>query len=189
MPAVPSCRRMDDDLLRIHEMEGASQGLDHGLLDRPEQSGCLSQISARQPQGMVKLLRLEDPAKGVSSWEFIGPGHIDADVGLISTESSPDFSTTRAEGDGRTQIFSQPEMGPAKQAADYLKGESSSAGGLIAFSKRTFHRHKVIPQGGDEAVFVSCPVCSTPFGGFVGPGHGCVEDGSPSLKGTQGMNG
>jgi hypothetical protein len=56
---------------------------------------------------MLKLLWMEDPVKGVFSLEFIGPCHIDADIRLISTESGPDFSSTLAEGDGRTPIFSQ----------------------------------------------------------------------------------
>jgi hypothetical protein len=117
---------------------------------------------------MLKLLWMEDPVKGVFSLEFIGPCHINADIRLISTESSPDFSSTLAEGEGRTSIFSQQEMGPPKQAAYHLNWVSSSVGGLTAFPKRTFHRQKVIPQGGDEAVLVPCPVRLTPFQGFGG---------------------
>jgi hypothetical protein len=141
---------------------------------------------------MLNLLWMEDPVKGVFSLEFIGPCHIDADIRLISTESGPDFSSTLAEGDGRTPIFSQQEMGPAKQAADHLNWESSSVGGLTAFPKRTFHRHKVIPQGGNEAVFVPCPVRPTSFQGFGGTWaiwQGCIEDRSPSMNETYGMNG
>ncbi|MFO7601293.1 MAG: hypothetical protein R6X27_16025 [Candidatus Desulfacyla sp.] len=101
---------------------------------------------------MLQLLWMEDPVKGVFSVEFIGPRNIDADIRVIPTESNPDFPPTLAEGDGRTGIFSQQELGPAKQAADYPKWESSSVGRLTAFPKRTLHRHKVVPQGGDEAV-------------------------------------
>ena len=137
---------------------------------------------------MLKLFWMEDPVKGVFSLEFIAPCHIDADIKLISTESSPDSSSTLAEGDGRTPIFSQQQMGPAKQAAYHLNWESSSVGGLTAFPERTFHSHKVIPQGGDEAVLVPCPVRPTPFEGFVGTWHGCIEDGSPSMNETHGMN-
>jgi len=128
---------------------------------------------------MLKLLWMEDPVKGVFFLEFIGTCHIDADIRLISTESGPDFSSTLAEGDGRTPIFSQQEMGPSKRAADYLNWESSSVGGLTALPERTFHSHKVIPQGGDEAGLE----------GFVGTWHGCIEDGSPSMNETHGMNG
>jgi hypothetical protein len=117
---------------------------------------------------MLKLLCMEDQVKRVFSLEFIGPCDIDADIGFISTESGPDFSSTLAEGDGGTPIFSKQEMGPAKQVADHLNWESSSVGGLTGFPKRTFHRHKVIPQGRDEAVLVPCPVCSTSFEGFGG---------------------
>jgi hypothetical protein len=138
---------------------------------------------------MLKLLWMEDPVKGVFFLEFIGPCHINAYIRLISTESSPDFSSTLAEGDGRSPIFSQLEMGPAKQAAYQLNWESRSVGGLTAFPKRTFHSCKVIPQGGDEAVFVPGPVRPTPFEGFVGTWHGCIEDGAPSMNETHGMNG
>ena len=170
MPAVPSCRPpcrwIDGDLLGIHEMESTSQGLDNGFLDRPEKGRCLFQISTRQPQGMLKLLWIEDPVKGVFALEFIGPCRIDADIRLISTESSPDFSSTVAEGDGGTPIFSQQEMGPAKRAVDHLNWDSSVVGGLGAFPKRIFYRQKVIAQGGDEAVLVFCPDRPTPFEGF-----------------------
>jgi hypothetical protein len=139
---------------------------------------------------MLKLLWMEDPVKGVFSLEFIGPCHIDADIGLISTESSPGSSSTVAEGDGRTPIFSQQEMWPAKQVADYLNWESSSVGRLAASPKGTVHRrNKVIPQGGDKAVLILCPVRLTPFEGFSGTWHGCIEDGSPSTSETHGTNG
>jgi hypothetical protein len=138
---------------------------------------------------MLKFLFMEDPVKGVFSLEFIGPCHIDADIRLIPTEGGPGFSSTLAEGDGRAPIFSQQKMGPAKRVADHLNWESSSVGGMIAFAKRISHRHKVIPQGGDEAVFVPCPVRPTPFEGFVGTWHGCIEDGSPPMNETHGMNG
>jgi hypothetical protein len=137
----------------------------------------------------LKLLWMEDPVIGVFSVEFIGPCHIDADIGLISRESGPGVSSILAEGDGRTPIFSQLQMGPAEQAADHLNGESGPVGRLTVFPKRTFHRRKVIPQGADEAVPVPCLVRSTPLEGFVGTGHGCIEDGSPSMNGTHGMDG
>jgi hypothetical protein len=127
----------------------------------------------------LKLLWMENPVKGVFSVEFIGPCHINADIRPISTESSPDFSSTLTEGDGRTPIISRHEMGPAKRAADHPKWERSFAGRWTAFPKRAFHRHEVIPQGGDEAVLE----------GFVGTWHGCIEDGSPSMNETHGMNG
>ena len=102
---------------------------------------------------MVKLFRMEDPVKGVFSLEFIGPCHINADIGLISAESGPDFSSTLAEGDGRTPIFSHQEMGPAKRAADHLNRERRSVGRLQCFQRGLSMRRKVmIPQGGDEAV-------------------------------------
>jgi hypothetical protein len=132
---------------------------------------------------------MEDPVKGVFSVECIGPCRIDADIGLISTESDPEGSSILAEGNGRTPIFSQQEMGPAKQAADHLNGESSSVGRLTGFPKRTFHRHKVIPQGGDEAELVPCPVRPTLFKAFVGTWHGCIVDGSTSMYKAHGMNG
>jgi hypothetical protein len=137
---------------------------------------------------MLKLLWMEDPVKGVFSLEFIGPCHIDPNIKVIPTESSPDFPSTLAEGDGRTPNFSQQEMGPAKEAPYHLNWESISVGGLTVFPKRTFHSHKVIPQGGNEAVLVPCPLRPTPFEGALGTWHGCIEDGSPSMTETHGMN-
>jgi hypothetical protein len=94
---------------------------------------------------MLKLFRMEDAAKGIFPVEFIGTSHIDADMGLISTESSPDSSSTLAERDGRTPIFSHQETGPAKRAVYHPNGENSSVGGLIAFTKRIFNSREVIP--------------------------------------------
>jgi len=94
---------------------------------------------------MLKLTVMEHPVIGVFLWEFIGPRHIDADIGLIATECGPEVSSTFTEGDGRAAIFSQQEMGPAKRAADHVNGESSSVGGMT-LPKRAFHRHQMIPQ-------------------------------------------
>jgi hypothetical protein len=127
--------------------------------------------------------------KGVFSLEFIGPCHINADIRLISTESGPDLSSTLAEGDGRTPIFSQQEMGPAKQAADHLNWKSSAVGRLTAFPKRTFHRHKVIPQGGDEAMLGLISVRPLSLGGFGVAWQGCIEDRPSSRNGIHRMNG
>jgi len=79
-------------------------------------------------------------------------------------------------------------MGLAKQVANHLNWENSFVGRLRAFPKRTFHRHDVIPQSGDEAVFVPCPVRPIPFESFVGTRHGCIENGSLSMNETHGMN-
>jgi hypothetical protein len=82
---------------------------------------------------MVKLFRMEDPMNGKFFLEVLGPSRIDADLGLIPAERGPDFSSPLAKGDGRAPRFSQPEMGPAKQAAFYLNGGSSAVGSLPAF--------------------------------------------------------
>jgi len=95
---------------------------------------------------MLKLLVIEHPVKGVSLPEFVGPGHIDADIGPIPADGSPDVPSTFTEGDGRAQMFSQKEMGFAKGAADHVKGESPSLGRVKVFPKRAVHRHQVIPQ-------------------------------------------
>ena len=104
---------------------------------------------------MLKLLVNENPVKGVFLLEFIGPRHINADIGLIPADGGPDVSSTFAEGDGRSPIFSQQEMGPAKRAADHVKGESSSVGGMKAFPKRASHRRQVIPQDICQVLLVS----------------------------------
>jgi len=103
---------------------------------------------------MLKLLVMENPVKGVFLLELIGPRRIDADIGLIPAEGGPDVSSTFTEGDSRAPIFSQQEMGPAKRAADHVKGESSSVGGMKAFPKRAPHRCQVIPQGRYQALLV-----------------------------------
>jgi hypothetical protein len=88
---------MNVDFPRIHKMETASEGFDNGFLDGPEQGGRLCHICTLQPQGMLKLFCMEDPLKGVFSSEFIGTGHIHADLRLICTEGGPDSSSTLAE--------------------------------------------------------------------------------------------
>jgi hypothetical protein len=138
---------------------------------------------------MLKLLCMEDPVKRIFSLEFFGPCHINANIRLISAEGSPDFSSTLAKGDGRTPVFPQQEMGPAKQAACHLNRESGFMGGLTTVPRRAFHSHKVIPESGDEAVSVPCPIRPRPFVVFPGPWHECIEDGPPSMKETRGMNG
>jgi hypothetical protein len=106
MPAVlyrlPVCQWIDGDLSGLHEMECTSQCLDNGFLDGPEQGSCPFQISACQPQGMSKLIWMEDPVKRVFPLKFIDPCHVNADIGLISREGGPDFSSALAEGDGRS---------------------------------------------------------------------------------------
>src|ERR1700690_1554000 len=101
-------------------MECPAQGLDSGFLDRPEQGRCLFQISVYQHQSMVKLLWMEYPGQGIFCVEFIGLCHINANIRLISRENSPDFSSTFAEGNSRAPVFSQQEMGSAKQVPDHL---------------------------------------------------------------------
>jgi hypothetical protein len=115
---------------------------------------------------------MEDPMKGVLALEFITPCHIDADIRLICAESGTDFSSTLAEGDGRTLIVSQQEVRPAKQSADHLNGENSFGGRWTGFPKRTFHRYKVIPQAGDGAELFPCAVCPASFLGFGATWYG-----------------
>jgi hypothetical protein len=69
---------------------------------------------------MLKFLWMEDPVKGIFPLEFIGPCQIDANIRFIATESSPDFSSTLAEGDSRTLIFPQQQMRLAKRVAYHL---------------------------------------------------------------------
>src|SRR4030042_2707010 len=137
---------------------------------------------------MLKFLWMEDPVQGVFSVEFIGTCHINADIRLISTESRPDFSSTLAEGDGRTAIFSQQKGGLAKQAADHLNGKRSSVRWMTVFPKRTFHHPQAIQQAGDEAVLVPCLVRLASIEGFGGTWHGCTEDGAPLMNETRNMD-
>lgn len=150
LPCHSPRRRIDVDVSRFHEMEGTSQCLDNGFLDRPEQGRSFCRISARQHQGMLQFVRLEDPLKGVFFVEFIRPCHINTDIGLIPGESGPDSSATLAEGDSRPRRFPHQEVGPAKQTVCQLNGQSSSAGRLAIRPKGTSHRQKMIPQGRDE---------------------------------------
>jgi len=170
-------------------VERASQGFDDGFLDRPEQGRCISQFSARQAQGMLKLPVIEHPVKGVLLLELIATRYIDADIGLIPAEGSPDVSSTFTEGDGRARRFSQQETGPAKGTASQVNGESISMGGMKALPKRAFHRRQVIPQDRYQAVFVSRAACSISFEDSGGTWQGCVEDRSPSMIEACGLDG
>jgi hypothetical protein len=99
---------------------------------------------------MVQLISMEDPVHRVFSLEFIGFGHVDADIRLILAESGPDSSTTLAEGDGRAPLFSPPELGPAQGVVDHPDRDRGAVGGLTVFPQRTFPGHQcrqVIPQG------------------------------------------
>jgi hypothetical protein len=127
---------------------------------------------------MVKLCWLKNPVKGVFTLKFIGPSHIDADIGLIVTECGPDCSATLAEGDGWTRISTHQEMRPAELAADYLNRQSLHVGGLTALPTRTFRDRKVIPKTGDEAV-----------PGIAVPWQGGIKDRTASVKEMHGMNG
>jgi hypothetical protein len=95
---------------------------------------------------MLKLLVIKHPVNGVPLPEFIGPRHINADIGAVPAEGGPEVSSTFTERDSRAPTFSQEEMGPAKRATDHVNGESPSMGGMKAFPKRAFLRHQVIPQ-------------------------------------------
>jgi hypothetical protein len=102
---------------------------------------------------MVQLLWMEDPVKWVFTVKFVTTRHINADIRLIATESGPDFSAARAEGDGRSLILTQLKMGPAQQAGDHLNREIGAVDRVPELPQWTVHSHKMIPQDGDEAVF------------------------------------
>lgn len=172
------CRRIDGDLPRFQEMEGTSQGFDRSFLDRPEQGRGRRKIAACQRRGVVKLCRLEDTVQRVSSLKFIGPCHINADLSPISTKRGPDLSTTLAEGDGRTGIFTQQKLRSAQQATYQLYRQSLCGGRLTALPTRTFRGRKVIPQGGDEAV-----------PGFAPLWQAGMEDRPAAMQKSHGMNG
>ncbi|OGW26972.1 MAG: hypothetical protein A2X56_06685 [Nitrospirae bacterium GWC2_57_13] len=138
---------------------------------------------------MVKLLWMEDPVKGVFSLEFIGPCRINADIRPICTESGPDFSSTLAEGDGRTPLFSQQEMGPAEQAADDLNRESGSVGETTVRPGRTFHPRKMLQQNRYQMNLICRPACSVTCDGFSDTGRARIQDGSSLLRKTYGLDG
>jgi len=94
---------------------------------------------------MLKLLLIKNPVKGIVSLEFISPRHINANIGLISTESGPYVSSTRAERDGGPPIITHHKMRLAQQAANYPNGERSAIGRLIAIPQRSFQNRYVIP--------------------------------------------
>jgi hypothetical protein len=161
-------------------MKGAPQGLGNGFLDRPEQRRGFGQISARQLQGLVKLLDVEDPVQGVAFLEFGAAGHIDADIRLVATEGGPDFGARLAEGDGRAPVFSQAETGPAQRTVDYLNRECDSVAKMGAFPKRTFLRPQVFPEDGDEPATVFHPTGRACGGG--------IEDDAPARNEPHSLN-
>jgi len=170
------CRWSDHDLPRFHEMEGTSQGFDCSLLDRPEQGCGRCHLAARQPRGMFKLCWLKDPVKGIFPLEFIVPCRIDADISPISAKRGPDPAATLTEGDGRTWIFTQQEMGSAQQTTFQLYRRCLHGGGLTALPTRTFRGRKVIPKTGGEAA-----------PGLVAPWQAGIEDRAASVQETHGM--
>jgi hypothetical protein len=109
---------MDGDLPRIHKMERTSQSLGDGFLDGPKQGGCSGRISTGQPRGLLKLLVMENPVDRVFSREFVGPCHVDADIGIIPTEGRPKSPSSFAEGDGRPPMLSPQEKGLAEGVVD-----------------------------------------------------------------------
>jgi hypothetical protein len=114
-------------------------------VDVPEKRHGLGQVSTRRLQGAVKLLYVEDPVRGIAFLEFRASGRIDADIRLVAGEGGPDFFARRAEGDGRTPVFSHQEMGPAQRIVDQLYRECDAIGEKGAFPKRNFPRLKVLP--------------------------------------------
>ena len=138
---------------------------------------------------MLKLLCIEDPVKGVFSPEFGGLCHVDAHIGLIPTEGGPDLPSTFAEGDGWPPMGTQHEMGLAQRVADHLNRELRSVGGKAGCPERAAHRHKVIPQDGDQAVpgFFSVRLMS--LGGFGVTWQGGIEDRPASMNGIHRMDG
>jgi hypothetical protein len=186
--AILYCRRTDVDVPRIHKMKGAAQALGDGFLDRPEQRCGLGQVSARQLQCLVKLLYVEDPAQGIAFLEFGASGHIDADIRLVVTEGGPDFFACRAEGDGRTPVSSQQEMGPTQRIVDYVNRERDSVGEMGAFPKWVFLRPKVFPEGCDEPTTVFHPTGRASGRGCGVLWHGAIKDDAPARNETHGLN-
>lgn len=132
---------------------------------------------------------MKDPVTGVSSLKFIGRCYIDADIGCIPAKCGPDFPATLAEGDGRTPMFSQQEMGPAERVADHVNGKRSAFERKPAFPKRTIHPRNVIQQEGDQAILIFFPVRPAPFVVFTINRQGCIECRSPAMIKTHGMDG
>src|SRR5450756_507316 len=146
-------------------------------------------MSTRQLQHLLKLLCIKDSVKGVFSLKFGGLCHVDAHIGLIPTEGGPDFPSTFAEGDGRPPMCTQPEMGLAKRIADHLNRERCSVGGKAGCPERTVHRHKMIPQDGDQAVPGFFSIRLIFLGGFGVTWQGCIEDRPTSMNGIHRMDG
>src|ERR1017187_896016 len=138
---------------------------------------------------MLKFLSIKDPVKGVFSLEFGGLCHVDAHIGLIPTEGGPDFPSTFAEGDGWPPMCTQQEMGLAKRVADHLNRERRPVGGKAGCTERTVHRHKVIPQDGDQAVLGFFSIRLMSRGGFGVTRQGCIEDRPTSMNGIHRIDG
>jgi hypothetical protein len=85
-------------------------------------------------------------------------------------------------------VFSQQELGPAQRIVDYLNRECGSARERGAFPKRTFHRPKVLPEGGDKLAAVFRPTGGAPGGRCGVPWRGSKEDDGPARNETRGLN-
>jgi hypothetical protein len=137
---------------------------------------------------MLKLPVMKDPVQGIFTVEFIGLCHIDADIGRIPANSGPDFSAAFAEGDGRAPTISQEEMGSAERAADHVNWERSPIERMPAFPERTFRRHNVIQQDGNQAILISSLVRIASFENLAVNGQGCIKCRSSSMRKIHGMN-
>ena len=139
--------------------------------------------------GMFKLLVMEHPVKGVSLLEFIGPRHIDADIGPIRAEGGPDVPSTFAEGDG---------LGPG--ILPTAAGASQAGLGPRAWCKQLCRRDESIssegsplPPGDPTGVISGGAGLLTRWSDVLRRlrwlQQGCIEDRSPSMSETHSMDG
>src|ERR1035437_7672571 len=179
---------IDAEVSRFHKMKPASQGLDDGLLDGPEQSASALHISSRQPHDIFQFLYIEDSLQGVVAAEFVGACHVDADIRFIPTEGGPDRPSTFAEGDGWPRILPQQETGLAKRVLDQPNWRSRCAGRKVTFPARTVQRHQVLPKDRDQVMPGVFWVRPIHHGSFAITRQEGIEDRSVPMNGTHGTD-
>ena len=156
------------NISRIHKMKGATQGLDDGFLDGPEECGGAGRVAVCQLQCLAKFWCVENPLCRVAFRKFGAASHINADIRVVASDGGPDFIARSGEGNGRSSMFSKQEIGSAERIGTDLNWVGDAVGKMESFAKKYSLRQKIFPEDGDK------PVMDFHAAGHAGGGGGAV---------------